>query len=142
MQIRNTRFTLPLALSALTLLGGSLALINADAQKKAQKQPAPQCKITPVQAINIALGKVPGRPLNANFEFAEGKWVYGVMVVNGKTIKEVEIDPMTGKVGDTETITPEDEAKEIQQELNAAIGNKTAAPEKEGKEGDEKPEKP
>src|SRR5438128_2318360 len=88
-----------------TLLVGGVSLRNAQA-KGAEKQPAPACKITPVQAIGIALKKVPGRPLQANFEFDEGHWVYGVLIVSGKVIKEVEIDPMTGKVGGTETVTP------------------------------------
>jgi hypothetical protein len=43
------------------------------------------------------------------------------MIVSGKSIKEVEIDPMSGKVGDTENVTPEGEAKEVQQELTAAL---------------------
>lgn len=98
------------------LLGGSLFLMTARAQ-----QPAPKGKITPWEAIKIATGKVSGRPLMANFEFDEGHWIYGVMIVSGKSIKEVEIDPMTGKVGDTENVTPEGEAKEVQQELTAAL---------------------
>lgn len=127
------------ALGLTTVMAGGLLVVNARAQ-------APKGKITPWEAIKIAKGKVPGRALNANFEFDEGKWVYGVMVVTEDTpkqIKEVEIDPMTGKVGDTETITPEGEAKEVTQELNAALGNKSnAAPTKETDEKGEKPEKP
>src|SRR5579871_2684186 len=105
--------TVPLVIGAtclLTLLGGSLFLMTARAQ-----QPTPRGKITPWEAMKIATGKVPGRPLNANFEFDEGHWIYGVMVVSGKSIKEVEIDPMTGKVGDTENVTPEGEAREVRQ---------------------------
>ena len=80
-----------------------------------------------MEAINIALKKVPGRALNANFEFDEGKWVYGVVIVHGKTIKEVEIDPITGKVADSETVTPDGEANELRAELTKAISGKKPA---------------
>lgn len=119
------------------VLSGSL-LMRAQAQKGSTSMPDPRCKITPVQAIKIATGKVAGRPLQANFEFDEGKWLYGVMVVSGTTIKEVEIDPMTGKVGAVETVTPEDEAKEIRDGLTKAIGGKVQTSPKQ----DEKDEKP
>ena len=93
----------------------------------APAQPAPRCKISPVDAIKIAQKKVSGRTLQANFEFDEGHWVYGVMIVQGKVIKEVEIDPMTGKVGDVEVVTPAGEAKEMEAELNKAIGVKSSS---------------
>jgi hypothetical protein len=120
------------------LVGGS-GLLAVHAQHQGSAMPEPKCKVTPVEAIKIAKGKVSGRALNANFEFDEGKWVYGVMIVTGKTIKEVEIDPMTGKVGDVETVTPEDEAKEIKDELTKAIGGQVKS---EADEKDEKAEKP
>ena len=60
--------------------------------------------------------------MHADFEFDEGKWVYGVMIVNGKIIKEVQIDPISGKIGDVETVTPEGEAAEVKAELTKAIG--------------------
>lgn len=93
--------------------------------------PAPAGKIAPWEAMKIAVKKAPGsRALNANFEFDEGHWVYGVFVVKGKTLQEVEIDPMTGKVGDVEKITPDGEAKEVRQELMAAIGGGKAKSER------------
>jgi hypothetical protein len=104
-------------------LGGS-QLIQARAQEGAKSQPAPRCNISPVKAIEIAHSRVKGRTLQANFEFDEGKWVYGVMIVHNKTIEEVEIDPLTGKIGDVETVTPEGEAREVQSELTRAIGGK------------------
>lgn len=141
MQSRKTLIGLSALAGLATLLVGGVSLRNAQA-KETDKQPAPACKITPVQAIGIALKKVPGRPLQANFEFDEGHWVYGVMIVSGKTIKEVEIDPMNGKVGGTETVTPEDEAKEMRDSLTKAIGGKVQAEKEEKEEKDEKPEKP
>ena len=134
--ISKSKGALGLALGLASVLGGASLVARAQDGKK---QPEPAGKITPWAAIEIALAKVPGRPLNANFEFAEGHWVYGVMVVSGTKIKEVEIDPMSGKVGDVEDITPAGEAKEMEEELNTAIGMKSskapAAPEK-GEKGD------
>ena len=126
--------------SAFVVTVCSIGTVVSHAVAGGKPGPTPKCNISPVQAIKIAIKKVHGRALNANFELAEGKWVYGVMVVTGKTIQEVEIDPMTGKIGDVEKITPEGEAKELQGELNAAIGVKSPAPEADEK--DEKPEKP
>ncbi len=132
-------------LAAFALIGGA-AFAGAKAQEKTMKQPEPKCKINPVEAIKIAHTKVKGTVIQSNFEFDEGKWVYGVMIVEGKTIKEVEIDPITGKVGDVETVTPEGEAKEMKDALTKAIGG---TPEKmkpeagiEKDEEDEKGEKP
>ena len=130
-------------LAALALIGGA-AFAGAKSQEKAMKQPEPKCKINPVEAIKIAHTKVKGTVIQSNFEFDEGKWVYGVMIVEGKTIKEVEIDPITGKIGDIETVTPEDEAKEIKDALTKAIGGtpeKMNPAEIEKDEEDEKPAK-
>ncbi len=121
----------------LTSLLGGVALQTAKAAG-GKADPAPVGKITPWEAIKVATGKVPGRVLCANFELDEGKWVYGVMIVAKGKIQEVEIDPMTGKVGDVEEITPEGEAKEIQAELTTALSGKAAAA---PKESDEKAEK-
>lgn len=126
------------ALTIGLLLAGTMSLFTAYAGQKKSATPEPQCKISPVEAIKIAKGRVAGRVLQANFEFDEGKWVYGVMIVSGKTIKEVAIDPMTGKVGDVETVTPDGEAKEMRDALTKAIGGKvatkTGAKEKEDKD--------
>ena len=140
MQTKRMTTTLCAMLGAGAVIAGGTGLLAAQAQQKGSAMPQPKCKVSPVEAIKIAESKVPGRPLQANFEFDEGKWVYGVMIVSGKTLKEVTIDPMTGTVGDVETVTPEDEAKEIKDELTKAIGGKVnaAAAEEKG----EKPEKP
>ncbi len=135
MTTKGMRIALALGMSALA--GGGLTWAHAGGKAI----PAPTGKITPWAAIKIATQKVPGRALQANYEFDEGKWIYGVMVVSGQTIKEVEIDPMTGKVGDVENVTPEGEAKEMQAELTKAIGGKSA-PAKATDEKDEKDEKP
>lgn len=137
-QLKRTTNVLYATLGTVIVVG--TGLLVAHAQQKAAVMPEPKCKVTPVEAIKIAKGKVPGRPLNANFEFDEGKWVYGVMIVSGSTIKEVEIDPMTGKVGDVEAVTPAGEAAEMRDELTKAIGGKVSAnPAEEKEEKDEKP---
>ena len=145
MKMNRKTTALYATLGLVAALAGGTGLLAARAQQKTAAQPEPKCKISPVKAIEIAKGKVAGRALNANFEYDEGKWVYGVMIVSGNTIQEVEIDPMTGKVGDVEAVTPDGEAKEVQAELTKAIGG--AAPAKaeaagEKEEKDEKPEKP
>jgi len=104
-----------------TTLFASRAMAAGPKTAQTAKQPEPKGKVAPWEAIKIALGKVHGRPLNANFEFDEGHWVYGVMIVSNGTIQEVEVDPNTGKVGDVEKIEPAAEAKEVESELTAAI---------------------
>lgn len=140
MQTRRMTPALYATLGLVAVLAGGTGLLAAQAQQKRGAMPQPKGKVTPWQAIQIAKGKFPGRPLHANFEYDEGKWVYGVMLVSGKTIKEVTIDPMTGKVGAVETVTPEDEAKEIRDELTKAIGGKINS-KAEADEKDEQPEK-
>ncbi|HLK58842.1 MAG TPA: PepSY domain-containing protein [Chthonomonadaceae bacterium] len=133
MQTKRTLSVLGIGLGLAALAGG-LSLVAARAQEGKKAIPTPTGKITPWQAIKIATTKVPGQALNANFEFDEGHWVYGVMVVSGKKIHEIEIDPNTGKVGDVEEVTPEGEGKEVTAELNAALGVKSDKSDKE-KEG-------
>lgn len=117
--------------AALALVG-SLFLATAHAAVPAT---LPAGKITPWAAMKIAVAKVPGKALNAMFEFDEGHRVYGVMVLTGKQIKEVEIDPMTGKVGDVENVNPAGEAREVESELKAAISGRAPAPEKGARAG-------
>ena len=91
-----------------------------DEKTQAQQWPpsAPAAKVTPIQAMAAAKKKLGGgTAFQANFEFDEGHWVYGVMVVKGHQISEVEVDPTTGKALDSESVTPSGEAKEAQEEL-------------------------
>jgi hypothetical protein len=82
---------------------------------------APKAKLNPIQAMRIAEKASHGKAFQATFEFDEGKWVYGVMVKKGAQLFEVELDPVTGKVGDTEKVTPAGEAKEVQSELGKIL---------------------
>ena len=91
-----------------------------ESDEKAEKTAAkawpptpPMAKVTPIQAIAVAKKKLGGgTAFQANFEFDEGRWIYGVMLVKGHTISEVEVDPMSGKALDTEKVGAADEAKE------------------------------
>src|SRR5438132_13089858 len=76
-------------------------------------QKPPKAKITASQANQIAVkkfhGKVEGKtPL----ENEEGKWQYGVMVRTGKTLREVMVNAMTGKIDNVEVTTKAKEAAE------------------------------
>ena len=82
------------------------------------KPPMPVAKIGPVQAMMVAKTKLGGgTPFGANFEYDEGHWVYGVLVVKGHKLYEVEVDPRTGKAVDSEGVNPADEAKEMRSGL-------------------------
>ena len=139
--IRSGRYLLVGGLSLATLTCGTLFLMTARAQETAARQiPPPSGRVTPWNAMRIATRKVPGRAISATFEFEDGHWIYSVIVVtNGpnKQLKEVELDATTGKFGDAETITPANEAREFEGDLNRALGKTTrSAPEKG--EGNEK----
>lgn len=80
----------------------------------------PHAKITPTEAISIAKHKLGGgTAFSANFEFDDGKWSYGVMVVKGHTISEVTVNPMSGKAEAVEAVSPAGEAQETQSDLTA-----------------------
>lgn len=102
--------------AALLLGAGHVRSANAESQGKT----------LPWQAMKIATNAVHGKALMATYAFEEGHWIYDVIVAKGKTLKEVEINAVTGKMDPPETVTPEDEAKEFASDLNAAIGNKPA----------------
>src|SRR5258708_1205656 len=125
MMNKHARGLMVAGVGLIALISG-FALRSANAAGGGKEDPTPTGKITPWQAIKIANGKGAGRGLNANFELDAGKWVYGVMIVSKGKLQEVEIDPTTGKIGDTEEVTPEGEAKEIQSELTKALGGKSA----------------
>ena len=84
---------------------------------KAAPMGKPHSNITPVQAMKAAEGKTGGKATMAIFEFDEGHWIYGVIVAKDHKLTEVDVDPMTGKAGSTEAVTPDDEAKEMKDAL-------------------------
>ena len=85
-------------------------------EKHAHRKP-PVANINPVTAMNIASSKVGGTAKMALFEFDDGQWIYGVVVVRKHKLMEVEIDAATGNVLETENVNPSSEAKELQGEL-------------------------
>jgi hypothetical protein len=124
-------------LSLTILLVGGFSLMRAHAIPGVPGQPIPTGKITPWAVIKIATAGTPGKPVLATYEYGDNKWTYGVVIANGKHLHEVEFDATTGKVGDTETITPEEESSEVAHELNAEIDNRSAGARPEGKEADD-----
>jgi hypothetical protein len=77
-----------------------------------------EAMISPVKAMSIAAAKTGGKAAMAIYEFDDGHWIYGVTVVKNHKLLEVEMDPATGKIGETESVTPAGEAKEMQSELS------------------------
>jgi hypothetical protein len=110
---------------ALVGVAFGLAIVGAGAgvltQKPSAFTAAPSGKVTPWAAMKTAAAKTGGKPFQAVFEFEDGRWQYGVLVLRGGKISEVEINATTGAVGDVEGITPAGEAKEAKSELEAAI---------------------
>jgi len=82
---------------------------------------APTGKVTPWAAMATAAARSGGKPFQATFEFEDGRWQYGVMVLKAGKIFEVEINATTGAVGDIEGVTPGGEAKEFKTELERMI---------------------
>lgn len=85
-------------------------------------QAAPKAKITPHQAEAAAVKKIPGKATSAKYEFEDGHWQYGVIVM-GKHggMYEVEVDSATGRVTDSEKTTPSEEAREAAADKRAAM---------------------
>ncbi|HEV2474723.1 MAG TPA: PepSY domain-containing protein [Chthonomonadales bacterium] len=108
--------------SLLLCLIAVISVIAAVSSRAGGKAQQPSGKIMPWQAMRIATRRSPGRALGADYEFEDGHWIYSVVVVNGKSLKEAEIDANTGKLGDIEGITAEGEGKELTNDLNRAIG--------------------
>lgn len=94
---------------------------DQESQEKSGPMTAPAAKVTPVQAMKAAEGKVGGKASMAIFEFDEGHWIYGVVVVKNHKLMEVDVDPITGKAGDSEDVTPADEAKEFEDGLTKLL---------------------
>lgn len=107
--------------------GGSLSFVQdqekgekgEEQEGKAKDVPMskPVAKVTPVQAMKAAEAKLGGKATMAIFEFDEGHWVYGVIVVKNHKLTEIDVDPSTGKAGSSEAVTPDDEAAEMKDAL-------------------------
>jgi hypothetical protein len=99
-------------------VGLSIVALNLSAFASSRHQTSKaMASISPVEAMRIAEKRSGGRATRATFEFDEGKWVYGVITVKNHKLMETEIDPVSGKVLDTEAVTPDGEAKEVRAEF-------------------------
>lgn len=101
----------------------------ARAQSHARKdRAAPVVKVTASGANKIALKKFGGKVVGKTpLENEEGKWQYGVMVSSGKTLREVMVNAMTGKIDSVEVTTKATEIREKAGEKDAKHG-KEAVP--------------
>ena len=132
MQITNrNRMTMAVAGLA-ALLGGGLLLNRANAKVEAVG------KVTPWAAMKIANATLKGKPLTATYASEGGKLIYDVLVTKNGKLYEVEVDAVTGKAGNPETVTVAEEAKEMTDDLNKAMGVKTPAVKDSAKKADEK----
>ena len=107
-----------MTLSSIAMAQGGQREEKEVAAKPQGPMPKPVAKITPVQALKAAEAKTGGKATMAIFEFDEGHWIYGVIVVKNHKLTEVDVDPVTGKAGATEAVTPDDEAKEMKDALD------------------------
>ncbi len=86
------------------------AMIASVTASFAQK---PHPKIATARAEKIALAKYHGKLAGkTELENEDGKWQYAVMVKTGKTMREVMVDAMSGKIVNTEVVTAAEEARE------------------------------
>ncbi len=137
MQITNRTRTTVAVMGLATLMGGGLLLSRANA-----KDTAPKSKVTPWSAMKIANATLNGKPLTATYASEGGKWIYDVLVTKDGKLYEIEVDAATGKTAAPEVVTVEEEAKEMADDLNKAMGVKSAAgAAPAAKEMDEKDEK-
>jgi len=137
MQITN-RYRTGIAVAGLAaLLGGGLLMNRANA-----KGAEPTGKVTPWNAMKIANSTLKGKPLTAIYASEGNKWLYDVLVTKDGKLYEVEVDAVTGKAAPAEVVTVAEEAKEMTDDLNKAMGvtNATPAPKPEAKEAEEKEE--
>lgn len=99
----------------------TLFSLNVGCLAFAEELRVSQGKISPWEAIDLAKKKISGRPIQANYEFDDGKWIYGVLILTKSGIREVDVDPLTGEVGDIESLTPEEESHEVFEELSKVL---------------------
>lgn len=95
---------------------------KAEESTQWKKPPAPVAKIGVVQAMSAATKKIGGgTAFSAMYEYEDGAWSYGVLVVKGHKVDEVIVDASTGKVMDVESVSAADEAAEVRGDLERVI---------------------
>jgi hypothetical protein len=114
-------------LSSIAMVACSLICPLAALPGLAQPQDAkpPKVKITTAQANKIAATKFHGKVVGMTpLENEEGKWEYGVMVRSGKTLREVMVNAMSGKIDSVEVTTLSKEVAEKKADEAAMHGKK------------------
>lgn len=82
-------------------------------EKKEKSEEKESAKVTKAEAEKIALKAVPGgKVMEAELEHESGMFIWSLDVKSGKEIKEVWIDPQSGKVMKVFTETTKSEAQE------------------------------
>lgn len=91
----------------------AVAPLAAQTPAKPKATAAKTHRITADQAKKIALAKFKGKVTKAPvLEKEDGVWQWEVIVVDGKTMTEVNVNADTGKIGSTEKVTEKEEAAE------------------------------
>lgn len=107
-------------LVSLTAVALSLAgLIGCATEKENEAALAAQAKVTRAAAEQTALRKVPGGTIqDAELEKEKGKliWSFDIAIPGSKDIREVAVDAVTGQVLSVDTETPEQQAKEKEED--------------------------
>jgi hypothetical protein len=99
-------------IAALLTAGSYLGIQAQGTHTKMQSAPA-HAKISASQAQAIALKKYPGTVEGKiALEDEEGSWQYAVNVRAGKTLREVMVNAMTGKIANVEVTSHAEESKE------------------------------
>ena len=92
----------------------------------AQAQPKP--KVTKSQAEKAALASVKGgKVLSGEYEHEAGKYIWSFDIKAGDQLKEVWVDPNSGKVLKVSTETPTNEKKEKTKDMKSAKITKAEA---------------
>jgi len=111
---------------AKSLLGiafiASGSLLSARAAEETQAQLLAQAKITQIAAEKTALTKVPdGKISTSELEKEHGKliWSFDIAMPKSKSITEVQMDALSGKIISTRVETPKDQAKEAAADMKA-----------------------
>ncbi len=104
----------------------SLARANGSGEAEQLKKALAAARVTPAQAIETAQKEVAGgKAIEVDLEVEKGAAIYEVVVLVGETVKEVQVDTVTGKVLAAKEEQPEaDEADELATVKKALAGAK------------------
>lgn len=87
-------------LLASSVLGGAYAAQASGDKAENDAAGVRTANISMTDAVNVALGKVPGTPAKAEFETddAKGNALWQIEIVSDKGVTDVEVDATTGQV--------------------------------------------